>query len=64
MILVWHKDARYSCTIKDEAGCPSFALVNKATGDALKHSLGYRCPVSFNCCHPHLILLAAVSVLS
>uniref|UniRef100_A0A0E0CZV7 Uncharacterized protein n=1 Tax=Oryza meridionalis TaxID=40149 RepID=A0A0E0CZV7_9ORYZ len=42
---VWRKDARYSCSIKDEAGRPTFALVNKATGDALKHSLGYWSPV-------------------
>ncbi|XP_025879441.1 ricin B-like lectin R40C1 [Oryza sativa Japonica Group] len=41
---VWHKDAKYSAGIKDEAGRPAFALVNKATGDALKHSLGYCCP--------------------
>ncbi|KAM0849378.1 hypothetical protein ACQ4PT_053765 [Festuca glaucescens] len=28
----------------DEAGNPAFALVNKATGDALKHSFGYCLP--------------------
>uniref|UniRef100_A0A0D9Z6M8 Uncharacterized protein n=1 Tax=Oryza glumipatula TaxID=40148 RepID=A0A0D9Z6M8_9ORYZ len=45
--VVWHKDAKYSAGIKDEAGRPAFALVNKATGDALKHSLGYCCPSRF-----------------
>jgi hypothetical protein len=31
---------RHSTSIKDEEGYPAFALVNKATGEAIKHSLG------------------------
>ncbi|XBI03997.1 hypothetical protein VPH35_132349 [Triticum aestivum] len=41
----WQKDVMYVGGVKDEAGNPAFALVNKATGDALKHSLGYNLPV-------------------
>ncbi|XP_020272695.1 ricin B-like lectin R40C1 [Asparagus officinalis] len=41
----WYKDMRYSNTVKDEEGFPSFALVNKVTGQALKHSLGAHQPV-------------------
>ncbi|KAF7111360.1 hypothetical protein CFC21_111383 [Triticum aestivum] len=41
----WYKDVMYAGGLKDEAGNPAFALVNKATGDALKHSLGYHLPV-------------------
>lgn len=37
---------RYSNDIKDEEGYPAFALVNKATGQAIKHSLGQSHPVS------------------
>lgn len=37
---------RYSSKIKDEEGYPAFALVNQATGQALKHSLGQSHPVS------------------
>jgi hypothetical protein len=43
---VWYKDMSYGAGIKDEAGSPAFALVNKSTGDALKHSFGYSHPVS------------------
>ncbi|XP_020107882.1 ricin B-like lectin R40C1 [Ananas comosus] len=32
---------RYSAKVKDEDGKPAFALVNKATGEALKHSFGF-----------------------
>ncbi|CAM0873026.1 unnamed protein product [Alopecurus aequalis] len=42
---LWYKDVRYGGGLKDEAGSPAFALVNKATGDALKHSFGYCLPV-------------------
>lgn len=34
----WYKDEKYSVRVKDEEGCPSFALVNKATGQAIKHA--------------------------
>ncbi|GJN07994.1 hypothetical protein PR202_ga25877 [Eleusine coracana subsp. coracana] len=42
---VWYKDLSYGVGLKDEAGSPAFALVNKSTGEALKHSFGYRCPI-------------------
>lgn len=41
----WYKDEKYSTRVKDEEGCPSFALVNKATGEAMKHSIGDSHPV-------------------
>lgn len=39
------KDEKYSTKVKDEQGFPCFALVNKATGQALKHSVGAHHPV-------------------
>ncbi|KAG0479116.1 hypothetical protein HPP92_013835, partial [Vanilla planifolia] len=41
----WIKDLKYSTKIKDEEGFPAFALVNKASGEALKHSFGPTKPV-------------------
>uniref|UniRef100_A0A8I7BK82 PH domain-containing protein n=1 Tax=Hordeum vulgare subsp. vulgare TaxID=112509 RepID=A0A8I7BK82_HORVV len=41
----WYKDMRRSTRVKDEEGYPAFALVNKATGLAIKHSLGQSHPV-------------------
>ncbi|CAD6216648.1 unnamed protein product [Miscanthus lutarioriparius] len=41
----WYKDMRFSTRVKDEEGMPAFALVNKATGLAIKHSLGQSHPV-------------------
>ncbi|KAM0024787.1 putative ricin B-like lectin [Helianthus debilis subsp. tardiflorus] len=41
----WIKEEKYSNTVKDEEGFPSFALVNKATGQAIKHSAGSGKPV-------------------
>ncbi|KAM6567807.1 hypothetical protein CsatA_026935 [Cannabis sativa] len=41
----WYKDEKYSTRVKDEEGCPCFALVNKATGQAMKHSIGATQPV-------------------
>ncbi|XP_051213602.1 ricin B-like lectin R40G2 [Lolium perenne] len=41
----WVKDMRHSTRIKDEEGYPAFALVNKVTGEAIKHSLGQNHPV-------------------
>ncbi|KAL6660417.1 hypothetical protein ACP70R_001963 [Stipagrostis hirtigluma subsp. patula] len=37
----WFKDLRFSRLAKDEEGNPSFALVNKATGLAIRHYLGH-----------------------
>ncbi|PVH32764.1 hypothetical protein PAHAL_9G481400 [Panicum hallii] len=42
---LWLKDLTYGAGVTDEAGSPAFALVNKATGEALKHSLGHGHPV-------------------
>ncbi|RLN15925.1 uncharacterized protein C2845_PM02G27370 [Panicum miliaceum] len=39
------QDLTYGAGVTDEAGSPAFALVNKATGEALKHSLGHGHPV-------------------
>lgn len=41
----WYKDLKYSTKVKDEEGYPAFAIVNKATRQALKHSLGQSHPV-------------------
>ncbi|XP_002457532.1 ricin B-like lectin R40G3 [Sorghum bicolor] len=41
----WIKDMKYSTRVKDEEGYPAIVLVNKATGEALKHSLGQSHPV-------------------
>ncbi|XP_010528774.1 PREDICTED: uncharacterized protein LOC104805794 [Tarenaya hassleriana] len=41
----WYKDEKYSTRIRDAEGCPCFALINKATGEALKHSIGETQPV-------------------
>uniref|UniRef100_A0A8R7TD75 PH domain-containing protein n=1 Tax=Triticum urartu TaxID=4572 RepID=A0A8R7TD75_TRIUA len=41
----WYKDMRHSTRVSDAEGHPAFALVNKATGLAVKHSLGQSHPV-------------------
>ncbi|TVU01865.1 hypothetical protein EJB05_52679 [Eragrostis curvula] len=41
----WIKDLKYSTRVKDEEGYPAMVLVNKGTGEALKHSLGQSHPV-------------------
>ncbi|KAJ6296680.1 hypothetical protein OIU78_022407 [Salix suchowensis] len=41
----WFKDEKYSVRVKDSEGYPAFALVNKATGQAIKHSIGEAHPV-------------------
>ncbi|XP_039043822.1 ricin B-like lectin R40G3 isoform X2 [Hibiscus syriacus] len=41
----WYKDEKFSTRIKDEVGFPSFSLVNKATGQVIKHSIGASHPV-------------------
>lgn len=46
----WYKDLRYSNEVRDEEGFPSFALVNKVTGEAIKHSIGAKNPVTYLHC--------------
>ncbi|XVE90087.1 hypothetical protein DITRI_Ditri20bG0048900 [Diplodiscus trichospermus] len=41
----WYKDEKFSTRVKDEVGFPSFSLVNKVTGQAIKHSIGASHPV-------------------
>ncbi|KAL3754928.1 hypothetical protein ACJRO7_002076 [Eucalyptus globulus] len=41
----WYKDEKFSTRVKDEEGSPCFSLVNKATGEAIKHSVGASHPV-------------------
>ncbi|KAL7615327.1 hypothetical protein Lser_V15G06533 [Lactuca serriola] len=41
----WVKDLKYSTRVKDEQGYPAFALINKATDQAMKHSIGATHPV-------------------
>ncbi|OMP08986.1 hypothetical protein COLO4_05925 [Corchorus olitorius] len=41
----WYKDDKFGTMVKDEKGFTSFALVNKVTGQALKHSVEPTKPV-------------------
>lgn len=41
----WYKDEKFSTRVKDSVGFPSFSLVNKATGQAIKHAIGGSHPV-------------------
>ncbi|CAL0332939.1 unnamed protein product [Lupinus luteus] len=41
----WYKDEKYSTRMKDSEGCHAFSLVNKATGEAIKHSIGATHPI-------------------
>ncbi|KAF8043600.1 hypothetical protein BT93_A1811 [Corymbia citriodora subsp. variegata] len=41
----WYKDLKFSTRVKDEEGFPCFSLVNMATGEAIKHSVGASHPV-------------------
>ncbi|KAK8532109.1 hypothetical protein V6N13_131451 [Hibiscus sabdariffa] len=36
----WYKDETFSSSVKDEQGFPGFSLINKATGEAIKHAIG------------------------
>ncbi|XP_012492653.1 ricin B-like lectin R40G3 isoform X1 [Gossypium raimondii] len=45
----WFKDDKFGSNVKDEEGFPGFALVNKATGLALKHACGAAQPVQLAC---------------
>jgi hypothetical protein len=47
---------RYGNDIQDEEGYPAFALVNKATGEAIKQSLGQSEPVGYTTDHCILVV--------
>ena len=49
----WIKDEKFSTKVKDEQGYPSFVLVNKATGEAIKHSTGATHPVQLTPYNPN-----------
>ncbi|EEF36956.1 conserved hypothetical protein [Ricinus communis] len=51
----WYKDERYSTRVKDEEGFPCFALVNKASGQAMKHSIGGTHPVQLIPYNPNVL---------
>ncbi|KAJ4821824.1 hypothetical protein Tsubulata_017820 [Turnera subulata] len=51
----WFKDEKYSTRVKDEEGCPAFSLVNKATGQAIKHSIGDTHPVELGPYNPDVL---------
>ncbi|XP_057485610.1 ricin B-like lectin EULS3 [Actinidia eriantha] len=51
----WIRDEKYSIRVKDEEGFPSFALVNKATGQAVKHSIGATQPVQLTPYNPDVL---------
>ncbi|PWA57122.1 Ricin B lectin domain-containing protein [Artemisia annua] len=48
----WIKEENVGISVKDEEGHPSFALVNKATGQAIKHSIGVTYPVQLKKYNP------------
>ncbi|PWA57124.1 Ricin B lectin domain-containing protein [Artemisia annua] len=48
----WIKDEKFGKHIKDDEGFSSFALVNKATGQAIKHSIGVTYPVQLTDYNP------------
>ena len=61
----WIKDMRHSNRVRDEEGYPAFALVNRVTGEAIKHSQGEGHQVSsrpsinlVSCCASSLDLIA------
>ncbi|XP_038678543.1 ricin B-like lectin EULS3 [Tripterygium wilfordii] len=51
----WYKEEKYGGTVKDQNGHPSFALVNKATGQALKHSKGHTHPMELVAYNPKIM---------
>ncbi|XP_043711600.1 ricin B-like lectin R40G3 [Telopea speciosissima] len=51
----WIKDEKYSTRVKDQEGFPSFSLVNKATGQAMKHSIGATHPVQLISYNPDVL---------
>ncbi|KAL5837547.1 hypothetical protein ACOSQ3_014716 [Xanthoceras sorbifolium] len=51
----WYRDERFSTRVKDAEGFPSFALVNKATGLALKHSIGDTHPLQLKPYNPDVL---------
>ncbi|XP_019451858.1 PREDICTED: uncharacterized protein LOC109353961 [Lupinus angustifolius] len=51
----WYKIEKYGSIVKDEEGCQAFSLVNKVTGQAIKHTEGGTsthpvCLVPYNPC--------------
>jgi hypothetical protein len=53
---VWYKDETMSTRVTDETGASSFSLVNKATGEALRHPPEDLKQVLFFYKHPCLCL--------
>ncbi|MED6167807.1 hypothetical protein PIB30_006087 [Stylosanthes scabra] len=51
----WYKDLKYSTRVKDEEGYPAFSLVNKVTGEAIKHSVGDTHPVQLTHYNPDVL---------
>ncbi|XP_057485688.1 ricin B-like lectin EULS3 [Actinidia eriantha] len=51
----WIRDEKYSIRVKDEEGFPSFALVNKAFGQAIKHSSRATHPVQLTPYKPDVL---------
>ncbi|KAL2609163.1 hypothetical protein R1flu_027736 [Riccia fluitans] len=51
----WIKDESWSTKVKDSAGFPAFALINKATGKALRHAEGMEAPVVLEEYEPNVL---------
>ncbi|XP_078166244.1 ricin B-like lectin R40C1 [Carex rostrata] len=65
----WVKEMAYGVPVKDEKGQEAFALVNKATGKAIKHGFGSWClvqvaPFNRNYMDPSLLWTESSDVLS
>ncbi|XP_019434409.1 PREDICTED: tripartite motif-containing protein 66-like [Lupinus angustifolius] len=41
----WYKDQRFSTRVQDSEGSPAFTLINKGTGEAIKHAIGSTQPI-------------------
>lgn len=61
---MWIKDERMSTRVTDSTGAHAFALINKATGQALKHAPGDLEQVDYQSFHPNRCLLDVGLVLN
>ncbi|XP_038696884.1 ricin B-like lectin EULS3 [Tripterygium wilfordii] len=51
----WYRNEKYGAGVKDEKGRTAFALVNKGTGQAMKHAAGDTQPVQLITFDPNVI---------
>ncbi|KAE9588793.1 putative ricin B, lectin domain-containing protein [Lupinus albus] len=51
----WYKDEKFSTRVKDSEGSPAFSLINRGTGDAIKHSVGSTQPIRLTRYEPSIL---------